>query len=191
MKGVPPAIDIDAFGTDSIDYLLDQQVIPVELEVAYTSVAEDVLDGVDACFDRAGSVVTLRLHGDLHPGNVLVAGDHFHLVDLDDARMGPAVQDLWMFLSGDRHEQEPQLAALLDGYTAFRHFDARELHLVEALRSLRIMHYAAWLARRWDDPAFKQAFPWFASRRYWDEHVLALREQLALMQEPPLTIQDR
>ena len=185
-----PALDIDAFGTDSIDYLLDEQVIPVELEAAYTSVADDVIDSVEACFDRAGTVATLRLHGDLHPGNVLVAGDQFHLVDLDDARSGPAVQDLWMFLAGDRHEQEPQLAALLEGYTAFRHFDARELHLVEALRSLRIIHYAAWLARRWGDPAFQQAFPWFASRRYWDEHVLALREQLALMQETPLTIQD-
>ena len=181
-----PAIDIDAFGTDSINYLLDQQIIPHDIEDAYTSVAELVLDGVEACFERAGGVRELRLHGDLHPGNVLVAGDQFHLVDLDDARTGPAVQDLWMFLSGDRAEQEPQLAALLEGYESFRPFDARELHLIEALRSLRIMHYAAWLARRWGDPAFKQAFPWFESGRYWDEHVLQLREQVALMQEPPL-----
>ncbi len=115
-----------------------------------------------------------------------MAAENFHIVDLDDARSGPAVQDLWMFLSGDREEQTPQLTALLRGYEEFRGFDARELHLVEALRSLRIMHYAAWLARRWEDPAFKQAFPWFNTRRYWDEHVLALREQVALMQEPPL-----
>jgi Ser/Thr protein kinase RdoA (MazF antagonist) len=126
------------------------------------------------------------LHGDFHPGNVLVKEDQLHIVDLDDCRHGPAVQDLWMFLSGDREEQQPQLKALLEGYTAFRTFDARELHLIEALRSLRIMHYAAWLARRWEDPAFKVAFPWFDSRRYWDDHVLALREQVALMQEPPL-----
>ncbi len=183
---VRPAIDIDAFGTDSVDYLLDQHFIPPDIEAAYTSVAELVLDGVEACFDRAGHVAEIRLHGDLHPGNVLVAGDRFHLVDLDDARTGPAIQDLWMFLSGDRTEQEPQLAALLKGYTSFRPFDPRELHLVEALRSLRIMHYAAWLARRWDDPAFKQAFPWFETARYWDEHVLLLREQIALMQEPPI-----
>ena len=94
-----------------------------------------------------------------------------------------------MFLSGDHEEQSPQLDALLGGYTEFRPFPTRELHLVEALRSLRIVHYAAWLARRWDDPAFKVAFPWFNSQRYWDEHVLALREQVALMQEPPLSWQ--
>ena len=126
-----------------------------------------------------------------HPGNVLIAGEKIHIVDLDDTRRGPAVQDLWMFLSGDQQEQGPQLAALLEGYEEFRQFDARELHLIEALRSLRIMHYAAWIARRWTDPAFKVAFPWFAGQRYWDEHILALREQTALMQEPPLQWQRR
>ncbi len=181
-----PAIDIDAFGSDSMNYLLDAGWIPVELETAYESVAEAVLDEVEAAFERVGPTTQLRLHGDFHPGNVLVDEDRFHLVDLDDARTGPAIQDLWMFLSGQRSEMEPQLAALLSGYAAFRDFPSAELGLVEALRSLRIMHYAAWLARRWDDPAFQQAFPWFAERRYWDEHVLALREQIALMQEPPL-----
>ena len=185
-----PTIDIDAFGTDSFNYLLDEGFIPADIEVAYESTAELVLDGVEHCFERAGDVAYLRLHGDFHPGNVLVDRERFHLVDLDDARTGPAVQDLWMFLSGNRDEQEPQLAALLEGYSAFRPFAASELNLIEALRSLRIMHYAAWLARRWDDPAFKQAFPWFESRRYWDEHVLALREQIALMQEPPLVWRD-
>ena len=119
-------------------------------------------------------------------GNVLVAREQLHIVDFDDTRSGPVVQDLWMFLSGDRVEQVPQLNALLEGYTGFREFDARELHLVEALRSLRIMHYAAWLARRWEDPAFPAAFPWFDGARYWEELILGLREQLAAMQEPPL-----
>lgn len=185
-----PTIDIYSYGVASLEYLLDHDFIPDDNRDAYESVAELVLDGVEACFERSGHVQEIRLHGDFHPGNVLVTRDQLHIVDLDDARHGPAVQDLWMFLSGDRDEQTPQLTALLEGYQSFRSFDARELHLVEALRSLRIMHYAAWLARRWEDPAFKLAFPWFDSRRYWDDHVLALREQVALMQEPPLEWRD-
>ncbi len=185
-----PRIDIDSYGCDSIDFLLNNDFIPPENRDAYESTAELVLDGVEHCFDRAGNTREIRLHGDFHPGNVLVSDDRLHIVDLDDCRHGPAVQDLWMFLSGDRCEQTPQLKALLDGYRSFRSFDARELHLIEALRSLRILHYTAWLARRWDDPAFKIAFPWFDNRRYWDDHVLALREQVALMQEPPLEWRD-
>ena len=185
-----PGIDIESYGSDSADYLLRHDFIPAEMCEVYEGNAEAVLAGVEDAFDRAGEVAELRLHGDFHPGNVLVAGEAFHIVDLDDTRTGPAAQDLWMFLSGDRNEMTPQLTALLSGYQEFRRFDARELHLVEALRSLRIMHYAAWLARRWEDPAFKRAFPWFATRRYWDEHVLALREQVALMLEPPLEWRD-
>ena len=181
-----PQIDIESYGIASRDYLLAEEFIPDEMREAYSSIAELVIDGVEQSGDRSGAFQELRLHADFHPGNVLVATEHFHIVDLDDARSGPSVQDLWMFLSGDRDEQTPQLTALLRGYEEFRRFDARELHLIEALRSLRIMHYSAWLARRWGDPAFKRAFPWFNTRRYWDEHVLDLREQVALMQEPPL-----
>jgi len=185
-----PSIDIDTYGVQSVDYLLEHEFIPQANCAAYESIAERVLDGVEACFERAANTREIRLHGDFHPGNVLVHEDRLHIVDLDDCRHGPAVQDLWMFLSGDRAEQTPQLEALLQGYQSFRRFDARELNLIEALRSLRIMHYAAWLARRWDDPAFKVAFPWFDSPRYWDEHILALREQVALMQEAPLEWRD-
>ena len=185
-----PRVDIESYGVESIDYLLDNDFMPEANRAAYESIAEMVLDGVEACFERAGNTKELRLHGDFHPGNVLVNQDRLHIVDLDDCRHGPAVQDLWMFLSGDRVEQTPQLEALLEGYQSFRRFDPRELHLIEALRSLRIMHYAAWLARRWEDPAFKIAFPWFDSARYWDDHVLALREQVALMQEAPLEWRD-
>ncbi|MDG2107520.1 MAG: serine/threonine protein kinase [Woeseiaceae bacterium] len=181
-----PSINIETYGIQSINYLIDNEFIPEQNHEAYESVAKLVLDGVEACFDRAGDTLEIRLHGDFHPGNVLINQDRLHIVDLDDCRHGPAMQDLWMFLSGDKEEQTPQLEALLNGYQSFRRFDPRELHLIEALRSLRIMHYAAWLARRWKDPAFKVAFPWFNSARYWDEHILTMREQVALMQEAPL-----
>lgn len=181
-----PAIDIETYGRESQRFLVDSDFIPPELVRAYEGVVEHLLENVAACFERAGRVRRLRLHADFHVGNVLIDGQEFFIVDFDDVRTGPAVQDLWMFLAGDRDEQEPQLAELLAGYEEFRRFDARELHLVEALRSLRIMHYAAWLARRWEDPAFNIAFPWFDTPRYWDEHILTLREQAALTQEPPL-----
>jgi Ser/Thr protein kinase RdoA (MazF antagonist) len=182
-----PSIDVETYGHASVDYLLDEGFIPHEMADVYAGVTEHVFDEIERSFDRAGSLREIRLHGDFHPGNVLVSGEQLHIVDLDDCRSGPAVQDLWMFLSGDRAEQTPQLDNLLEGYTEFRHFDARELHVVEALRSLRIMHYAAWIARRWEDPAFKTSFPWFDTRKYWDEHILSLREQVALMQEGPLS----
>lgn len=181
-----PRLDVASYGEASCQYLIEAGFIPADLVPAYASLCEDLLRSVRACYRRAGRVCCIRLHGDCHPGNILVRDDRLHIVDLDDTRMGPAVQDLWMFLSGERAEQTPQLDELLGGYAEFRRFDARELHLIEALRTLRIMHYAAWLARRWQDPAFQIAFPWFNSRRYWDEHVLALREQLALVQEEPL-----
>jgi Ser/Thr protein kinase RdoA (MazF antagonist) len=181
-----PIYDIDSFGYQSCDYLLEHDFVPRELSETYESIADHLFNNVEACFQRAGHFRNIRMHGDFHPGNVLVAGEQVHIVDLDDARTGPAVQDLWMFLSGDRQEQTPQLSTLLDGYVEFRSFDARELHLVEALRTLRIMHYAAWIARRWEDPAFKLAFPWFNTHRYWDEHILCLREQVAIMEEHPL-----
>jgi Ser/Thr protein kinase RdoA (MazF antagonist) len=181
-----PMLDIESYGDASRDYLVEQGFIPDGLADVYTGVVADLLDSVYDCFERAGNVRTIRLHGDFHPGNVLSSDGQPHIVDFDDARSGPAVQDIWMFLSGDREEQTPQLAALLEGYEEFRRFDARELHLVEALRTLRIMHYAAWIARRWEDPAFRIAFPWFNTPRYWDEHLLALREQSALVRELPL-----
>lgn len=181
-----PTINLGSYGLASRDYLLKAGFIPEHLHPAYTSLCEHLFEAIGECYAQADKPRMLRLHGDFHPGNILVIDDDMHIVDLDDARMGPAVQDLWMFLSGGRIEQTPQLHELLAGYTEFRKFEARELHLIEALRTLRIMHYAAWLARRWEDPAFKIAFPWFNSNRYWEDHVLALREQLSLMQEDPL-----
>ncbi|MFK8053749.1 MAG: serine/threonine protein kinase [Woeseiaceae bacterium] len=182
-----PEIDPISFGYDSRDYLLDEEMIPEELEDAYASLADDLLERIDHWFDLTDHAARIRIHADLHPGNILQDGETLHIVDTDDARNGPAVQDLWMFLSGDQEEQSLQLQPLLEGYRTFRHFDISELALIEPLRTLRLMHYAAWLARRWQDPAFKAAFPWFDSVRYWNEHILALREQLALLNEPPIT----
>jgi len=141
------------------------------------------------CFERAGDrIKTLRLHGDCHVGNVLWTDNGPHFVDFDDSRMGPAVQDIWMLLSGDRSDMARQLNIVLAGYEDFYDFDLRELHLIEALRTLRLIHYSAWLAQRWDDLAFKQAFPWFNTQHYWQERILELREQIGLMSEPPLQL---
>ena len=181
-----PRLDIATYGEASREFLLDANFIPEDLKPAYESICEHLFEAVHACYMRAGETRYLRIHADFHPSNVLVLDEQVHIVDFDDTRMGPAMQDLWMFLSGDRAEQTPQLEELLVGYTEFRHFDPRELHLIEALRTLRIMHYAAWLARRWQDPEFHVTFPWFDTPRYWDDHILALREQAALMQEEPL-----
>jgi Ser/Thr protein kinase RdoA (MazF antagonist) len=181
-----PALTIDSFGVESRDFLLASGFVPADLAATWRGVVDHALDAVRRCFRRAGDVATLRLHGDCHGGNVLWTDAGPHFVDFDDARTGPAVQDLWMLLAGERAEMESRLAAVLEGYEDFRDFDRRELHLVEALRTLRLVHYSAWLARRWDDPAFPAAFPWFNTQRYWQDRILELREQIALMDEPPL-----
>jgi len=180
------SLDIETLAEVPRDFLLRQGFLPADILPAYESLTADIIDRVRTCFTRAGEYRTLRLHGDCHLGNVLWSNDAPFLVDFDDACMGPAIQDLWMFLSGDRPYMTARLHDLLDGYTGFREFDAAELNLVEALRSLRMIHYAGWLAMRWDDPAFPRAFPWFNTQRYWEDHILALREQAALMDEPPL-----
>ncbi len=181
-----PALDIQSFGIEPVEYLLAHDFIPLELLEVYRGVVALALDGVRRCFERAGDVKILRLHGDCHVGNVLWTDKGPHFVDFDDSRMGPAIQDLWMLLSGERDEQTRQLGDLLAGYEDFYDFNPRELHLLEALRTLRLIHYSAWIARRWDDSAFPVAFPWFNTQRYWQDRILELREQIALMDEPPL-----
>jgi len=177
-----------SFGHDPRAYLLGTSFIPADLLDAWKAITQQALQLVDACYQRAGRVNTIRLHGDCHPGNILWTEDGPHFVDLDDARMGPAMQDLWMLLSGDRAAMSLQLRAVLDGYEQFMEFDRRELNLLEPLRTLRLIHYSAWIGRRWDDPAFPAAFPWFNTQRFWQDKILELREQIALMQEEPLTI---
>jgi len=181
-------LDIARLGDDSRDFLLESGWIPAHLETAYDSLTADLLEVIADTFERADEVNAQRLHGDCHRGNVLWTDEGPHFVDLDDCLMGPAIQDLWMLLSGSRAEMAQQLSDLLEGYTQFVEFDFREVGLIESLRTLRMIHYSAWLARRWSDPAFPAAFPWFIEPRYWEEQVLALREQLGALAEGPLEL---
>ena len=181
-----PTLDIQSFGYYPRDFVLDNNFIPPELVEAYRTLTEQLLIEAKSCYERAQDVQLIRCHGDCHPSNILWTENGPHIVDFDDARMAPAVQDLWMFLAGDRTEMTVGLDAVLSGYTEFCDFDARQLHLIEALRTLRLIHYYGWLARRWDDPAFKLAFPWFNTQRCWEDHILSLREQAALLHEPAL-----
>ena len=183
-----PELDIDSHGHRSRRFLLDQDFIPAHLVTAYRTLSEDLLDRITAIFASTGNTRRIRIHADCHPGNILWTDAGPHFVDLDDCRTGPAIQDIWMLISGERHEMQTQLADILDGYRQFYEIDLRELRLIEPLRTLRIMHYAAWLAQRWDDPAFPRAFPWFNTSRYWEDHILALREQASLLNEAPLEI---
>jgi Ser/Thr protein kinase RdoA (MazF antagonist) len=180
-----PAIDIEGFGEASRDWLLAHDFIPADIREAWSGAASLAIEGARSAFERRAAR-SIRLHGDCHAGNVLWTPGGPHFVDFDDARMGPAVQDLWMLLAGDRATMAAQLRHVLEGYEDFMEFDDRELALIEALRTLRLLHYSAWIARRWDDPAFPMAFPWFNTQRYWQDRVLELKEQVAAMSEPPL-----
>ncbi|MGH8724600.1 MAG: serine/threonine protein kinase [Burkholderiales bacterium] len=182
------SLTIESFGREPRAYLLASGFVPADLLDAWKAITEQALQMIDACYQRAGNAKAIRLHGDCHAGNVLWTDEGPHFVDLDDARMGPAMQDLWMLLSGDRAAMSRQLHDVLTGYEQFMTLERRELHLLEALRTLRLIHYSAWIARRWDDPAFPAAFPWFNTQRYWQDRILELREQIALMQEEPLVV---
>jgi Ser/Thr protein kinase RdoA (MazF antagonist) len=201
-----PTLDLQNFGTESRDWLLAHEMVPLDVQSEWTRACQDALDviagydclaGAGGPKDPQGSPIRrLRLHGDCHPGNILwtptgvpaSAGPGPHFVDLDDARTGPAVQDLWMLLSGDRQQRTHQLGMLVDGYEQFREFDRRELALIEPLRTLRLIHYSAWLARRWSDPTFPINFPWFGSSDYWKGQVQMLQDQIEAMQEAPLIV---
>ena len=210
-----PTLDLPSFGIASREWLLAHDKVPLDVQSAWDKAAQNAIDLIATCAGSTlargqngsntapqddpiqdGGIQLIRLHGDCHPGNILwtpldvptssLPGPHF--VDLDDARMGPAVQDLWMLLSGDRLQRTRQLGALVDGYEQFRAFDRRELTLIEPLRTLRLIHYSAWLARRWDDPTFPIHFPWFGSSDYWQGQVQMLQEQIEAMQEDPLVV---
>jgi len=181
------ALSVERMLTESRKFLLDG-FIPRDLEEAYSTLTADLETGVQAALADMAPSDMQRVHGDCHVGNILWRDDTPHFVDLDDCLTAPAIQDLWMFLSGERGERQLQLSELIEGYSEFADFDPRQLRWVEALRTLRLVNYAAWLARRWNDPAFPRSFTWFNTGRYWADHVLELREQLAALQEEPLQL---
>ena len=172
----------------NVDYLLEAAFIPSDLEPAYRAVSEEILTAIEQRRPDSSQYRQISLHGDCHTGNVLWRDDRPHFVDFDDAISGPAIQDLWMLLSGDLPTQQRQLMEIVEGYETFREFDLSELSLVEPLRAMRVIHFNAWLARRWDDPAFPMAFPWFNSPRYWSEYILQLKELLSALQLDPITM---
>ena len=188
--GQRPALDAQTFGSEPVQWLLASGMIPPEAGSRWREAAQAALALATATMAVCGKpdgMATLRLHGDCHPGNILWTPDQGpHFVDFDDSRSGPAVQDLWMLLSGERQQLQRQLGALLDGYESLREFDRRELALIEPLRTLRMLHYSAWLARRWSDPIFPINFPWFGSAAYWQEQAAMLWQQVEAMEQPAL-----
>ena len=182
------ALDVHALGRDARDFVLDGDWMPDYLADKYAEVTDELLDAVEERALNWGGAAVGRILGDCHRGNILWTDLGPHFVDLDDCLTGPAIQDLWMLLAGGAQEMRTGLNDLLKGYEQFLPFDRRELSLIEPLRALRMIHYSAWLARRWDDPAFPQAFPWFAEPRYWEQHHRSLQDQLAAVLEPPLEL---
>lgn len=177
-----PTLGLETFGREPVRCLLEGGWLPPHLVVPFEALAAQLLQATEAAWSRAGEVRTLRLHGDCHYGNLLQRGDGILLVDLDDCLTGPAIQDLWMLVSGEGDDLRRQWEWLLEGYGLFAHLEVAEFQLVESLRTLRLLHYHAWIARRWDDPAFPAAFPWFGEPRHWEGVITQLQEQLAALQ---------
>ncbi len=183
-----PTLNPKEMGIESAEYLLANGFIPIELETGYRRITEELQHSINEQFDSAEAYQQIRLHGDCHMGNILWTDDGPHFVDLDDCRNGPAIQDLWMLLSGEYNEMSMQMSYLREGYEMFRPLHSAEIRLIEPLRTLRIIHYAAWLARRWDDPAFPTAFPWFNTHQYWQDHMATLEHQRLALDNPPLPL---
>lgn len=182
-----PSLSLEERAEASRAFLLDHDFIPRSLYEAYDTLSADLIKKMDKIW-KANPAKQIKLHGDCHIGNILWRDDLAYFVDFDDCCNGPAVQDIWLMLNGDRFQQTQQLIELIEGYEEFCDFDPRQLNLIETLRTIRMMHYSAWLARRWSDPAFPMHFPWFNTERYWSEHILELREQFAALDEPALKL---
>jgi len=182
-----PTLDVQSFGHQSVEVILASGMLPSYLIEPYEVLAKQLLEIMDQRWNTT-SHQNIRLQGDFHPGNILIRDEQPLFVDFDDCRSGPAIQDIWMLLSGDRVQQEAQLCEIREGYEMFCEFPTEQVPLIETMRTLRQLHYSAWLASRWDDPAFPHNFPWFGQERYWSEHLLALKEQLSALQEAPLRL---
>jgi Ser/Thr protein kinase RdoA (MazF antagonist) len=180
-------MSVAEFGTKARDWIREHDIVPPDAASAWERVVGEALDLVQRAFDKVGTTRSLRLHGDCHLGNVLWTDAGPHFVDLDDAVNGPAIHDFWMLLSGEPDAYGPQLRAMLSGYESFMDFDDRELALIEPLRTLRVIHHSAWLAKRWSDPAFPPAFPWFGGSSYWQQQTQVLQEQLPLLNQASRT----
>lgn len=180
-----PSLGLEEYVHQPRKQLENANFIPSYLQNTFFSDLDTLIKELDAHWSDA--FTPIRLHGDCHPGNILWR-DGPMFVDLDDARNGPAVQDLWMLLSGDRQEKIIQLDIILEGYQEFCDFDMNQLKLIEPLRGLRMVNYMAWLAKRWGDPAFPLAFPWFNDAKYWENQILAFKEQIAALSEPSLSL---
>ena len=183
-----PRMSVHELGRAARDSVLEGDWMPGYLADKYADVTESLLEEIEWRAADWGGARMLRIHGDCHRGNVLWTDAGPHFVDLDDCRTGPAIQDLWMLLSGTPEEMRTELTDILAGYEQFSPFDRSEITLIESLRALRMIHYSAWLAQRWHDPAFPKAFPWFAEPRYWEQHHRALEEQLTAVTQPPLQL---
>lgn len=182
-----PSITCKNFGYESVALIKDK-FIPEHIQVSYEVLVDEILKIIDGIYNESENSDNIRVHGDCHVGNILWRDDAPHFIDFDDARMAPAIQDIWMLLSGDRARQIAQLSEIMEGYNEFYEFPLHQLKYIEALRTLRIIYFSAWLAKRWDDPAFPRAFPWFNSTQYWEQHILDLREQLGELNEPAMSL---
>lgn len=182
-----PELNIESFGHDSVDVICQSGLLPNYLIEPYEVLTKQILTIMDERWENT-PFEKIRLQGDFHPGNILIRDEQAIFVDFDDCRSGPAIQDIWMLLSGDRQQQQQQLNEIKEGYEMFCEFPTQEVPLIETMRTLRQLHYAAWLTQRWSDPAFPHNFPWFGQERYWSEHLLALKEQFSALQETPIKL---
>ncbi len=182
-----PAITCKHYGYESAA-LIKEKFMPEHIQASYDAIVGEVLKAIDKIYIEGENDKYIRVHGDCHLGNILWRDDAPHFIDFDDSRMAPAIQDIWMLLSGDRARQTSQLNEIVEGYNEFSEFPLQQIKYIESLRTLRIMYFSAWLAKRWDDPAFPRAFPWFNTTQYWEQHILDLREQLGELNGPPIQL---